>query len=171
MISPSRDNTHYKSIPKLFKQRYYTPSRGPDNRLDLKTRIRKAHRIRQAKNVRRMYLRPCCSFFVLTTNTFTFLQFTPTNPKPFLGELVKKPIVVTLKFNKTQYKGILISTDNYFNVQLSEAEEFIDGKNKGKVGDIFIRCNNVLWIGEDLSAKEQHQEKPAIDDNAPATTD
>ncbi|GAV53532.1 hypothetical protein ZYGR_0AK00340 [Zygosaccharomyces rouxii] len=98
-------------------------------------------------------------------------DFTPTNPKPFLGELVNKPIVVTLKFNKTQYKGTLISTDNYFNLQLSEAEEVVDGKNKGKVGDIFIRCNNVLWIGEDLSAKEQHQEKPTTSDDTPATTD
>lgn len=59
--------------------------------------------------------------------------------------------MVTLKFNKTQYKGNLVSTDNYFNLQLSDAEEVIDGKSKGKVGEIFIRCNNVLWIGEDLT--------------------
>lgn len=58
--------------------------------------------------------------------------------------------MVTLKFNRTQYKGKLVSTDNYFNVQLTDTEEFVEGKSKGKIGDIFVRCNNVLWIGEDL---------------------
>ncbi|AQZ12001.1 SMX3 (YPR182W) [Zygosaccharomyces parabailii] len=82
-------------------------------------------------------------------------HFSHTNPKPFLRELVNHPIVVTLKFNKTQYKGNLVSTDNYFNLQLSDAEEVIDGKSKGKVGEIFIRCNNVLWIGEDLTKVEK----------------
>ncbi|CUS22788.1 LAQU0S07e00100g1_1 [Lachancea quebecensis] len=82
----------------------------------------------------------------------------PTNPKPFLRELINKPIVVTLKFNKTQYKGLLVSTDNYFNLQLSEAEEFIEGQSKGKIGDIFIRCNNVLWMGEDLEKKADESE-------------
>ncbi|CAR21054.1 Sm protein F [Lachancea thermotolerans] len=82
-------------------------------------------------------------------------ELAPTNPKPFLRELINKPIVVTLKFNKTQYKGLLVSTDNYFNLQLTEAEEFIEGQSKGKIGDIFIRCNNVLWIGEDLQKKEE----------------
>lgn len=71
-----------------------------------------------------------------------------------MRELINKPIVVTLKFNKTQYKGELVSTDNYFNLQLRNAEEFISGSSKGKVGDIFIRCNNVLWIGKDLSKTE-----------------
>ncbi|EDO18362.1 hypothetical protein Kpol_1013p34 [Vanderwaltozyma polyspora DSM 70294] len=82
-------------------------------------------------------------------------EFQPTNPKPFLKELVNKPVVVTLKFNKTQYKGQLVSTDNYFNLQLTDAEEVIDNVSKGKVGDIFIRCNNVLWVGEDLDKKTQ----------------
>ncbi|SCU97525.1 LAME_0F19966g1_1 [Lachancea meyersii CBS 8951] len=77
----------------------------------------------------------------------------PINPKPFLRDLINKKIVVTLKFNKTQYKGVLVSTDNYFNLQLSDAEEFIDSQSKGKIGDIFLRCNNVLWIGKDLSEK------------------
>ncbi|CCC68080.1 hypothetical protein NCAS_0A15220 [Naumovozyma castellii] len=68
-----------------------------------------------------------------------------------------KPVVVTLKFNRTQYKGTLVSTDNYFNVQLSNAEEIVAGEHKGKVGDIFIRCNNVLWIGEDLDKKASEE--------------
>ncbi|CEP64672.1 mRNA splicing protein SMX3 LALA0_S13e00342g [Lachancea lanzarotensis] len=78
-------------------------------------------------------------------------SLSPVNPKPFLRDLIGKKIVVTLKFNNTQYKGFLVSTDNYFNLQLSDAEEFILLQSKGKVGDIFLRCNNVLWIGEDQS--------------------
>ena len=68
--------------------------------------------------------------------------------------MINKPILVTLKFNKTQYKGNLVSTDNYFNVQLTDAEEIVDNVSQGKIGDIFIRCNNVLWIGEDLEKKQ-----------------
>ncbi|KAH3902444.1 mRNA splicing protein SMX3 SCDLUD_000021 [Saccharomycodes ludwigii] len=78
-------------------------------------------------------------------------EFQPINPKPFLKSLIDKPFLVTLKFNKTQYRGILVSTDNYFNVRLKNAEEIIDGESKGLVGDIFIRCNNVLWMGEEVS--------------------
>ncbi|AAS52410.1 AEL274Cp [Eremothecium gossypii ATCC 10895] len=79
----------------------------------------------------------------------------PTNPKPFLRQLVDQYIVVTLKFNNTRYRGKLMSTDNYFNIRLTEAEEFIGDVSKGMVGDLFIRCNNVLWIGEDLTRAEQ----------------
>ena len=61
-------------------------------------------------------------------------------------------IIVTLKFNNTQYRGTLISTDNYFNIQLKDAEEWVQGESKGVVGEIFIRCNNVLWISEDCTA-------------------
>jgi small nuclear ribonucleoprotein F len=34
------------------------------------------------------------------------------------------------------------------NVRLFESEEVIDGVVKGKLGDILIRCNNVLFIKE-----------------------
>ncbi|SCV05118.1 LANO_0H00430g1_1 [Lachancea nothofagi CBS 11611] len=86
-------------------------------------------------------------------------DLSPVNPKPFLRDLINKRTVVTLKFNKTQYKGILVSTDNYFNLQLSDAEEFIDSQSKGKIGEIFIRCNNVLWIGEDLSGNDASEKE------------
>ncbi|CCE64828.1 hypothetical protein TPHA_0I03270 [Tetrapisispora phaffii CBS 4417] len=74
----------------------------------------------------------------------------PVNPKPFLRDLIGKKIVVKLKFNKTEYIGTLKSLDNYFNLQLDAAEEVIDGVSKGTIGDIFIRCNNVLYVGEHL---------------------
>ncbi|QLG72263.1 hypothetical protein HG535_0C06180 [Zygotorulaspora mrakii] len=86
-------------------------------------------------------------------------DFTPINPKPFLRDLIDKSILVTLKFNKTQYKGTLVSADNYFNLQLREAEEIVDNKSRGLIGEIFIRCNNVLWIGEDLKKTETTSEQ------------
>ena len=42
----------------------------------------------------------------------------PLNPKPFLNGLTGKPVVVKLKWGM-EYKGILVSTDNYMNVQVS----------------------------------------------------
>lgn len=101
------------------------------------------------------------------------------NPKPFLLDLVGKPVVVRLKWGM-EYKGsvprkhlsillfrrgspysdriivlrfrlchtgILTSIDNYMNVELRSAEEWIDGALAGKLGDeVLIRCNNVLHI-------------------------
>jgi small nuclear ribonucleoprotein F len=32
------------------------------------------------------------------------------------------------------------------NIQLRNTEEFIAGKSKGVLGEVLIRCNNVLWI-------------------------
>lgn len=86
---------------------------------------------------------------------YEFNQFVPINPKPFLRDLVNRRIIVTLKFNNTQYRGILVSTDNYFNIQLKDAEEWVQGESKGTVGEIFIRCNNVLWISGEDSKPEQ----------------
>jgi small nuclear ribonucleoprotein F len=34
------------------------------------------------------------------------------------------------------------------NFQLGSAEEWIDGNLAGKLGDILIRCNNVLYVAE-----------------------
>jgi len=36
----------------------------------------------------------------------------------------------------------------YMNIQLSAAEEYIKDKHQCTVGDILIRCNNVLYIRE-----------------------
>ena len=98
-------------------------------------------------------------------------DFTPINPKPYLRELINKRIVVTLKFNNTKYKGILVSTDNYFNIQLKNTEEFINDVSKGSIGEIFIRCNNVLWIGEDIATKEDVTEKELVITETTTITD
>lgn len=42
----------------------------------------------------------------------------PLNPKPFLNGLTGKPVVVRLKWGM-EYKGYLVSTDSYMNVQVT----------------------------------------------------
>ncbi|KAF9046043.1 small nuclear ribonucleoprotein SmF, partial [Hymenopellis radicata] len=67
----------------------------------------------------------------------------PVNPKPFLQELTGKPVFVRLKWGQ-EYSGFLVSTDGFMNLQASF--QFQDGKSNGALGEVFIRCNNVLYI-------------------------
>uniref|UniRef100_A0A6B2LX26 Sm protein F n=1 Tax=Arcella intermedia TaxID=1963864 RepID=A0A6B2LX26_9EUKA len=69
----------------------------------------------------------------------------PVNPKPFLKELCGKPVIVKLKWGM-EYKGYLLSIDSYMNLQLADTEEFENGAFKGNLGEVLIRCNNVLYI-------------------------
>ncbi|KAK7060307.1 hypothetical protein VNI00_001072 [Paramarasmius palmivorus] len=79
----------------------------------------------------------------------------PVNPKPFLQELTGKPVFVRLKWG-LEYKGFLVSTDGYMNLQvcprllepieltdpvlqLANTEEYQDGKSNGTLGEVFIR--------------------------------
>ncbi|KAH3673476.1 hypothetical protein WICPIJ_009749 [Wickerhamomyces pijperi] len=92
-----------------------------------------------------------------------------TNPKPFVKSLLNKRISVRLKFNNTTYEGLLESSDNYFNLSLSNVTEVTynetDGEVKERVslgdGKVFIRCNNVLYIrqlsDEELKAIQQQE--------------
>lgn len=75
------------------------------------------------------------------------VQFQPVNPKPFLQLQTGKPVLVRLKWGM-EYKGFLVSTDSYMNLQLANTEEFQDGKSNGMLGEVFIRCNNVLYLRE-----------------------
>ncbi|KAF2255500.1 small nuclear ribonucleoprotein F [Trematosphaeria pertusa] len=72
----------------------------------------------------------------------------PFNPRPLLQSLVDKDIVVRLKWGETEYKGRLVSVDLYMNIQLNNTEEFVGGVSSGQLGQVLIRCNNVLWIGQ-----------------------
>lgn len=47
-----------------------------------------------------------------------------------------------------EYRGYLVSVDSYMNIQLANTEEFIDGKLAGSLGEVLIRCNNILYIRE-----------------------
>nr|XP_055185919.1 small nuclear ribonucleoprotein F-like [Nyctereutes procyonoides] len=69
----------------------------------------------------------------------------PLNPKPFLNGLTGKPVTVKLKWGM-EYKGYLVSVDGYMNMQLANTEEYIDGALSGHLGEVLIRCHNVLYI-------------------------
>jgi small nuclear ribonucleoprotein F len=69
----------------------------------------------------------------------------PVNPKPFLTDLTGKVVIVKLKWGM-EYKGYLVSTDSYMNLQLANTEEYVDGQFTGNLGEVLIRCNNVLYM-------------------------
>ncbi|KAK3946247.1 hypothetical protein QBC46DRAFT_3056 [Diplogelasinospora grovesii] len=74
------------------------------------------------------------------------MSFVPINPRPFLQDLVNKSVVVRLKWGETEYKGRLVSIDSYMNIQIADTQEYIDSKLTGALGQVLIRCNNVLYI-------------------------
>jgi len=69
----------------------------------------------------------------------------PMNPKPFLNSMTGKAVIVKLKWGP-EYKGYLVSVDGYMNLQLAQTEEIVDEIVTGKLGEVLIRCNNVLYI-------------------------
>ncbi|KAJ3286667.1 hypothetical protein HDU79_006309 [Rhizoclosmatium sp. JEL0117] len=95
------------------------------------------------------------------------MDFQPVNPKPFLNGLTGKPVMVKLKWGQ-EYKGFMTSVDSYMNIQvclclrsfnlqpnneltfetpqLANAEEFVDGASTGVLGEVLIRCNNILYV-------------------------
>jgi len=76
------------------------------------------------------------------------------NPIPFLSQLTGNSVIVKLKWG-LEYRGILASVDRYMNVRLTSTEEWIDGALAGKLGEVLIRCNNVLYIrGGDTAGLE-----------------
>lgn len=77
------------------------------------------------------------------------------NPKPFLVDLTGKSVKVKLKWGM-EYQGRLESADAYMNLQLKECEEFLDGQFAGFLGEVLIRCNNVLYI-QALPAEEDKE--------------
>lgn len=87
-------------------------------------------------------------------------------------------MLVRLKWNKTEYKGQLVSTDNYLNFQLDNTYEILYENNKAPgamkkqeelIGNIFIRCNNVLfvreWKEEEAEADTEIQAETKVKDN------
>ncbi|KAK4337105.1 hypothetical protein RND71_043423 [Anisodus tanguticus] len=69
----------------------------------------------------------------------------PLQPKPFLNMLTGKPVIAKMKWGM-EYKGYLVSVDAYMNLQLANTEEYIDGNCTGNLGEVLIRCNNVLYV-------------------------
>ncbi|KAI4789403.1 hypothetical protein E4T44_13281, partial [Aureobasidium sp. EXF-8845] len=70
---------------------------------------------------------------------------------------VSDEVRIRLKWGQ-EYTGLLVSVDSYMNIQLSNAEEWIDGKSGGSLGQVLIRCNNVLWISGNNKAKKEDVE-------------
>ena len=66
-------------------------------------------------------------------------------PKIFLNGLTGKAIIVKLKWGH-EYKGYLVSVDAHMNLQLAQTKEFIDGNFTKKLGEVLVRCNNVLYV-------------------------
>ncbi|KAL7638565.1 UNVERIFIED_CONTAM: hypothetical protein RMT77_011141 [Armadillidium vulgare] len=84
---------------------------------------------------------------------------TPINPKPFLNQLTGQPVIVKLKWGH-EYKGILVSVDGYMNLQLANTDEYIEGQVTGSLGEVLVRCNNVLYI---RGAEEEEEEETMRD--------
>lgn len=68
--------------------------------------------------------------------TFTHLQDIVTDCQHYS---VNEDVIIRLKWGQTEYMGTLISVDSYMNIQLSNTEEFIDGKSTGALGQVLIR--------------------------------
>lgn len=69
------------------------------------------------------------------------------SPKLFLQDLVGHNVIVRLKWGN-EYRGTLQSYDAYFNVKLANAFEYVNMKEAGKLGDVLIRCNNIMIVRE-----------------------
>ncbi|XP_006087863.1 small nuclear ribonucleoprotein F-like [Myotis lucifugus] len=80
----------------------------------------------------------------------------PLNPKSFLNGLTGKSVMVKFKWAR-EYNGYLTSIDGYINKQLSNMEEYIDGALSGHLGEVLIRCNNILYI-KDVEEEEEDGE-------------
>ena len=83
----------------------------------------------------------------------TDAQPIPINPKPFLIDLIDKPVIVKLKWGM-EYKGTLIAFDGYMNLHLFNTEEWVNGECKGNIGEALIRCNNVLYVRDAEGVEE-----------------
>lgn len=66
---------------------------------------------------------------------------------------VNEAVIIRLKWGQTEYHGTLISVDSYMNIQLSDTEEFIDGKSTGTLGQVLIRSVITLIFGGLLCEK------------------
>ncbi len=60
-------------------------------------------------------------------------------------DLIDKLVVVKLKWGM-EYKGTLVAFDGYMNLQIADAQEWINGVCRGNIGETLIRCNNVLYV-------------------------
>lgn len=55
-------------------------------------------------------------------------------------------LILLLSCCRCLLSGFLVSVDSYMNLQLASSEEWIGGKFAGNLGEVLIRCNNVLYV-------------------------
>ena len=51
--------------------------------------------------------------------------------------------------------GLLMAIDSYMNLQLENTEEYINEEFAGNLGQVLIRCNNVLYLRAGEEAPEE----------------
>jgi len=83
------------------------------------------------------------------------------NPKPYLADLTGKSVLVKLKWGM-EYVGTLTSSDAYMNLQLESTKEYIGGNFAGELGEVLIRCNNVMYV-KAHSTQDNKQESSSND--------
>ena len=69
----------------------------------------------------------------------------PQRPLDALSESKNKRVILELK-NGKQLTGIIKSFDIHINVVLDEAEEYVDGQLKRKIGKVFVRGDTIILI-------------------------
>ena len=74
------------------------------------------------------------------------MSFEPINPKPFLFDLAGQEVIIRLKWGGLELKGLLKSVDDFMNLLLINTEEWNDNTFRGALGEVLVRCNNVLYI-------------------------
>lgn len=86
-----------------------------------------------------LYVYPSPSFFYASLRT-TYDGGNNAYYETDRDDSVNKDIVVRLKWGETEYHGRLVSSDSYMNIQLTNAQEFIEQKFTSDLGQILIRC-------------------------------
>jgi U6 snRNA-associated Sm-like protein LSm6 len=69
----------------------------------------------------------------------------PGAPSVFLQKIIGQRVLVRLN-SGIDYSGILSCLDGYMNIAMEDTIELVNGVEKGKFGDAFIRGNNGTFI-------------------------
>ena len=66
-------------------------------------------------------------------------------PLDLLNNARNKRIIVDLK-NQRQYIGVLKAFDIHLNIVLENAEEYVDGELRKKIGNALIRGDTIIYV-------------------------
>jgi small nuclear ribonucleoprotein F len=71
----------------------------------------------------------------------------PIDPAVFLQSVVGRRVAVKLKWGQL-YVGTLMSVDAFMNALLADCSEHEASGAQSLLGDVLVRCNNVLYVRE-----------------------